>query len=465
MRRSRLGWAGLISLLLHAALLGLLWERAPVRRESAPPEEPPPLVVEILTPPAEPPAPPPPLAKPLPPSPKARPERPKPPPPAPRPEPLPPEPVRAPEPSAPEPPASPLTEPAEPSEPEPPAAEALPEPAEPPAVPEEAPPASAAPEPPAAAEPPPALATAPPPDAPLEPKAQRPSLLPSSPDEGWSLPAPEAPRGRTLYPDDPSLSPEALKAEEQARVSARVQTWAEDDLAKLRVENGLVHPYFSEIRTSLEKQLENAPLFEAQKTMKDFAQRMARSYMKGAQQYGATGTTGRPPAERGGPTARERFEALSQGNPTHDRMRAFLAAGEAMQELAESDPDLVVIVEMQQGPEGQLRSVKVVEPSGNKAFDRYVLEAVPPALTKLAPPPSQAMGVRPEGIRTLWAVEGRVVYLKRLSEMKGEDAWYVASAASLGVLSGRFEETTGDIYVIDIRNPKFVVRPRLLRVW
>jgi hypothetical protein len=276
----------------------------------------------------------------------------------------------------------------------------------------------------------------------------------------------EAPRGRTIYPGDPSLSPEVLKAEEHARVSARVQTFAEDDLAKLRVENGLVHPYFSQIRSSLEKQMENPPLFD----VKGNGQRIAQNYLKQAEQYGASGTTGpgrRPPGPIGRepPTALERLEALSKGDPEHDRMRAFLAAGEAMQQLAEPAPDLVIVLELQQEAGGQLRSVQVVEPSGNKAFDKYVLGSVPPALAKLTPPPEQALGVHKDGIRTLWAVEGRVVYLRKLSELEEEDSLYVAGATALGLLAGRFDETTGDVYVIDVRNPKFVCRPRLLRVW
>lgn len=249
-------------------------------------------------------------------------------------------------------------------------------------------------------------------------------------------------------------------------MTARVQTFAEDDLATLRVENGLVHPYFSEIRSSLEKQMENPPVFE----VKGNGQRLAQNYLKAAESYGATGTTGpsrRPPGPIGRepPTASERLESISKGNPAHDSMRAFLAAGEAMQQLAEPAPDLVIVLELQQTADGQLQSVQVVETSGNKAFDTYVLGAVPPALAKLAPPPAQALGVHPDGIRTLWAVEGRMVYLRKLSEMEKKDAWYVATAAGLGVLAGRFDETTGDVYVIDVLNPKFVCRPRLLRVW
>jgi hypothetical protein len=242
-----------------------------------------------------------------------------------------------------------------------------------------------------------------------------------------------------------------------------VQTFAEDELAKLRVENGLVPQYFSQIRTALEKQMEKPPLFDVKSTGK----RLAQAWLHQAESYGATGTTSRPkgPKGREPPTPSERLESVSHGNPAHDSMRAFLQAGEAMQQLAEPEPDLVIVLELQQEPNGQLRSVQVVEPSGNKAFDTYVLDSVPPALAKAGVPPEQGLGVHPEGIRTLWAVEGRVVYLRHLSELKGQDAWYVASAAGLGVLSGRFDETSGDVYVIDLRNPHFVCRPRLLKLW
>ncbi len=273
----------------------------------------------------------------------------------------------------------------------------------------------------------------------------------------------EAPHGHTLHPDDPSLSPEVLAAEEHARVTARVQGFAEDDLATLRVENGLVHPYFSEIRAALEKQMEKPPFFD----VKSNVRRIAQNYLAQAQSYGATGTTRGPTGAQGRepPTPAERLQAISRGNPAHDSMRAFLQAGEAMQRFAEPPADLVIVLELQQAADGQLRSVQVVEPSGNKAFDKYVLDSVPPSLARLAPPPEKALGVHKDGIRTLWAVEGRVVYLRHLKELEGQDAWYIASAAGLGLLSGRFEETTGDIYVVDLRNPKFVCRPRLLKVW
>lgn len=419
MRRSRLGWAGLISVLLHAAILALLWEQEPVRPPSAPRPETELLIVEVLTPPPEPsvapPTPPPPA--PPPPAAPARPE-------VPRPVSRPPTSSERPAPSSPKPPPK-VAAPAAPSP------------------------------------------SGPPEDAPLVEELKRPSLVPPTPSGGWSVPetAVEKPRGRTLLPGDPSLSPEVLKAEELARVTERVQSFAEDDLATLRVENGLVHPYFSQIRTSLAKQMENAPLFDVQGTGK----RLAEEYLRQAQSYGSTGSTRpgkvRGPIGREPPKASERLESISRGNPAHDSMRAFIQAGESLQQLAQPAPELVIVLELQQTPDGQLRSVQVVERSGNKAFDEYVLEAVPPALAKLTPPPAEALARHPEVIRTLWAVEGRVIYLRRISELKGQDAWYIASAAGLGMLAGTFEETTGDMYVIDLRNPKFDCRPRLLKVW
>ena len=40
-----------------------------------------------------------------------------------------------------------------------------------------------------------------------------------------------------------------------------------------------------------------------------------------------------------------------------------------------------------------------------------------------------------------------------------------AVSAAAGVLAGRFEETTGEIEVIDFRNPRFVCSAQLLRVY
>jgi outer membrane biosynthesis protein TonB len=446
MRRTRLGWAGLLSLLIHAALLALVWVLDPEHPVSASPE-PHPLVVEVISSPLPAPAP-----APLPPPP-ARTERPRPPPRA--------LPVPRPLPARPPPPERPSAEPstaeqAPPLEVPPLAATASTGP--------EASPSSSAAERSSA----PTAASLPLDsrlDVPLAAEVRRPSLVPSIPSGDWSLPSTEEkPRGRTLHADDPSLSPEGLAAEENARVSSRMRTFTEDDLAARRVENGQVDPYFSELRTALEKQLEGAPVFMG-KSAKQKLQRFVQSYLKDAENYGRNTLAGKSRDAHAPPTPSEQFESLAKGDPNLNQMRGFLKEGEALQEHAETDSGLVVVLELQQAPDGQLRSVQVVEPSGNTAFDKYVVDAVPSALARLTPPPSKALGVHSNGLRSLWAVSGRIVYLKRLSEMKGEDSLYMAGMATVGALAGNFEETTGEVRVIDFRNPKFSCSPRLLRVW
>jgi hypothetical protein len=342
---------------------------------------------------------------------------------------------------------------------EPPAAE----PAAPEPPPAEARPSGGGPEQPPLAQPTPGPSE----DAPLA--EGKPLLLPPSPQGGWSLPsAPETPRGRTLRPGDPSLAPEVLAAEEHARVTGRVQGFMRDELATQRVENGLVHPYFGRLRAAMEKQFEGAPIFGAESlgtSLGKNLQHMVRNYEQDAARFGATGSPGgRVPSA---PTPSEMLKQRVGEETAYRGLRARLQVGEELRTLGDGGrgSGLVVILELEQGPDGALRSVQVVKASGNTAYDTYVREKVPPALATLAPPPPNASGVRPEGIHTVWSVEGRVMYRRKLSELKGEDAWYLAAMAAGGVLTGSFEETTGDVYVIDLRNPWFSVQPRLLRVY
>ncbi|MBZ4421479.1 TonB C-terminal domain-containing protein [Myxococcus sp. RHST-1-4] len=276
-----------------------------------------------------------------------------------------------------------------------------------------------------------------------------------------------------MRPGDPSLSPEVLAAKERARVGGRVQGFINDQQASLRVANGQIDPYFSRLREALEKALEDAPVFPGTSLLNQ----ATTSWAGQASEFGATGSPGTGPAVAA-PTPSEQLRDLqrSRGNmpgarektgvKSVDYLRSRVQTVEEMQKLAGGGgAKLVVTLELHQGPDGSLRDVKLVSQSGNPSYDAFVMSAVPPALAKLAPPPDQARGVRPEGIHTLWAVEGRVVYLRKLKELKGQDTAYMAAAVAAGVLAGRFEETTGEVEVIDFRNPRFVCQSRLLRVY
>ncbi|MFB1481885.1 TonB C-terminal domain-containing protein [Corallococcus sp. RDP092CA] len=294
-----------------------------------------------------------------------------------------------------------------------------------------------------------------------------PNLLPSpGSSTGVIITTPENSRGggRTLRPGDPSLSAEALAAEEHARVSERVQGIVDERRARDRVDTGRVHPYFGTLRAQLEKQMDAPPLFD----MPSFPKQLMYAYAEKARQFGATGSPGSTPGLRRAPRPGEVLAKRTRDEPGYDRLRGLSQAGEELQDFAHgvSTMKLTVTLELNQGPDGLLREVKLISRSGNRAYDDYVLQAVPPALGKVPAPPEDAMGVHTDGIRSVWAVEGRIVYVRKVSDMKkGTDNVYLAALAAAGLLAGNFDETTGEVYVVDVRNPHFECRSRLLRVY
>lgn len=268
--------------------------------------------------------------------------------------------------------------------------------------------------------------------------------------------------GRTLRPGDAGPSREALLAEERGRVGERVQGVIDDQRATLRVANGLIDPYFSRLREALEKGLENAPVFPGTSLL----DQATTNWASQSKNFGATGNPGGPVPNA--PTSSEQLKALQNrsGDRSMEGLRGRVQAGDELQKLAGGGgAKLIVTLELHQDTDGTLRDAKLVTLSGNPAYDAFVLNAVPASLAKLGAPPDGARGVKATGIHTLWSVEGRVVYFRKLKELKGQDSLYVATAVAAGMLAGRFEETTGEIEVIDFRNPRFVCQPRLLRVY
>ncbi|WP_347402423.1 TonB C-terminal domain-containing protein [Corallococcus macrosporus] len=437
--------------------------------------------VAATTPPVQEPASPPPVATREPPKPRAPTKsEPTPPPPAvAEREPPEPTPTRAPPEPTP-PPAVATREPPEPTPPpsEPSAPPEVPPAATPPATATREPPSppSDAPRPPAADVPLSGIATREPaPDgdrptaeAPRSPPGTLPSSLLPSPglSGGVIISTPENSRGggRTLRPGDPSLSAESRLADERALVSERVQGIVDERRARDRVDTGRVHPYFGKLRAQLEKQMDAPPLFD----MPSFPKQMLYAYAERARQFGATGAPGNIPGPRQAPKPGELIARRARNEPGYNRLRGLTQAGEELQDFAHgvSTMKLIVTLELLQGADGTLREVKLISRSGNRAYDDYVLQSVPPALGKFPPPPPDAMGVHTDGIRSVWSVEGRVVYVRKVSEMKkGTDNVYLAALAAAGLLAGNFDETTGEVYVIDVRNPHFECRSRLLRVY
>ncbi|MCP3101670.1 TonB C-terminal domain-containing protein [Myxococcus sp. K15C18031901] len=241
-----------------------------------------------------------------------------------------------------------------------------------------------------------------------------------------------------------------------------MQGFIDDQQAAIRVANGLIDPYFSRLREALEDGFEDAPVFSGTSVLRQ----AATAWGTQLKNYGATGT---PSASvPNAPTIAEQLKdrELERGDVDAEGLRARSQVGDEVLNLARGGgAKLIVTLELHQGPDGSLRDAKLVSLSGNPAYDAFVLGAVPGSLVKLAPPPPDARGVRPEGIHTLWAVEGRVVYFRKLKDVRGRDSLTMAAMAAAGILAGRFEETTGELEVVDFSNPRFVCQARLLRVY
>jgi hypothetical protein len=250
-------------------------------------------------------------------------------------------------------------------------------------------------------------------------------------------------------------------------VRGRVQGFLDDELALERVENGLVDTYFSQMDHALEKALTGASLFDYQGVLRHFFPAgSARGLLEGAQRYGATGS---PDDPTGGPSGTERLEDVARSGTAGARARS--RARDPLGELDKRANTLSVELELEQSPTGQLLGVKVLRGSGNPLFDTYVLEKVPASLAALGPASENfAARTRAPTVRSVWNVEGRVSFsrtlkLSKLHTLDAADAAYVSALLATSLLGGSFEETRGEVTIIDVRRPHFDVRTRLLRVY
>lgn len=210
--------------------------------------------------------------------------------------------------------------------------------------------------------------------------------------------------GRTLHPDDPSLSPEALREEERARVGERVQTFAEDQLAEARAQRGLPHPYLEKMRASFLAQLGRPGAVTPRELgVGNAMQAFSKNYRDAASQFGRTGNPGFVPPSSA-PTQSEVLDRLYRNVPEALPLRMQVQARETMANLEGLGPMFSVKLEVIQRMDGTLVTVKLLESSGSPAFDAYVLKECPGAIRAAVAPPGDAF--RKDSLRSVWAVEG-----------------------------------------------------------
>ena len=245
--------------------------------------------------------------------------------------------------------------------------------------------------------------------------SSRTSLLPrDSVRKEIEVPPREEPAGKTLYPDDPSLSARAKRAEEEIRVKDRVDGWADDAAAEARVQRGLPHPYLTEVGDAVRGGLNSVeggtpaalggpPALEL----------LVNRYRNAAEQYARTGNPGDAIPPGLAPRQTEKQNELFGNERQSIWARAFTQSADTLQLLSHGAPLLALTLELRQRPSGQILSERVIERSGSAKFDAFVMRVVPLALSGLGAVPHEALHGRSE-LRSVWRIQGWARLPKKL---------------------------------------------------
>lgn len=293
--------------------------------------------------------------------------------------------------------------------------------------------------------------------------------------------------GRTLHPgDEPSEAEQ--RADEAARVGARVDRWVQGGLAHARAQNGLPDPAYGDLDRALRAATDEVPRFIDTNSPKEVLGALAQSWGAGAQRYGATGAAYDEPEGR-----LERIEkpsalaeATAKGSPDALALASFLSAGARLNEFADGRAglELYALVEIRQQPSGALEQVTMTRPSGLAPFDAWVLDRAKTVAVSF----SFDASARSKPLRSVWRFDGIILYRRKLklSELDGRAALGMMTMAALSALSslgnstptgpdssrpmgprmpamtGHFDETTGALDVVDLTNPTYDCRVTLL---
>ncbi len=287
-------------------------------------------------------------------------------------------------------------------------------------------------------------------------------------------------QGRTLRNGE-GEAPDAQALAEMNGEKARrkVQAMAIDDLAAMRVRGGVVDSYFSDMRKVLQKGTENPPKFTEGAT---FVHDLLSAWAPGASQYAASGNPyGQGKVGEGSPERAMQDpinDGASRPGSAEAEVAARRAATDRLREFADGrfGDGIIALVEIKQTREGVFEKANLVRSSGNRLFDQHVMKTAPDAINHHAPPaPSQGVGLHPDGIRTVWAFEGRVIFKHKVKrdQLTARDWAGLAGMQALSALTnnwvpgalGNFDETTGELEIIDLTKPRFVCNVRLLRIY
>lgn len=308
------------------------------------------------------------------------------------------------------------------------------------------------------------------PDVPRQGVATAPPVL-TPRDEAVALPTPEPPTGHTVHNRPDELpDPAALLAYEQETVHRRVDGWAQQTLAAHRVRSGVVSHYFTDLRHKLEDVTKEPPAFIdpiSLKSLPAHGQQAVKAWKAGAERYGKTGTAYDAPDDYSGLHGVAISEA-EKGGAQAQRFQASTTAAARLRDFGNGKmgEELIAIVELKQGSDGALADLSLVQPSSSVRFDTWVMAQAPKALDGLVDPPDGGIGIHAHGMRSVWAFKGRISYKRSVKDTKLlEDGWYLALMAVPGLLTGNFDEVSGNMDYVDLRHPHYECAVQLLEVY
>ena len=219
--------------------------------------------------------------------------------------------------------------------------------------------------------------------------------------------------GETLRPDDPRFSPEAVRAEGEKRVTVRVTSMVEDELASARAERGLPHPYFSGLRAAGKSGLDQRAR-EAKMEPKgiDVLASFGDRYLDASKSFGQSGNPNLGPQ---GTTLRP-SEKLAQASNASEisALRSLAQATETQSDLSTGKPFLALQLELRQFKDGAVPIVRLTQHSRDAKFDAFVMVEWPKSIESAGAPPVDAF--RGPELRSVWQIEGWVRLPKQMQD-------------------------------------------------
>jgi hypothetical protein len=269
---------------------------------------------------------------------------------------------------------------------------------------------------------------------------------------------PENVRGVTLLNDGGAPDTQAILLAEGQRVGAISQGWANEISAEVRAETGNVDARLMTLRRELDTAVETSDDI-ATMPLEIIGQNIS-SYSAGAERYAKTGAPFEEAVSRN-PSLRIptilTTQAAQQSQSAIER-KAILEAGAALRDFGEgrSGIQLSAVVDLTHDTAGNIVRISLVKASADARFNAWVLERAQTVIE------ARDAGVTASAI-SRWDFVGRVSYMRHVSDIKAQDALYVAIGGITGMFTGRFDEVRGTAEYVDLRHPHFECNVRFVR--